>query len=127
VIHYTVNTGHSRISPRDEVSREVIKKCIPWTQAGTHTIPVPGWTIRTDRDSHGLICTLYRGPVPVVTFAVAASKDASDAVWSNLESFYYDLTDLPGHRSVDWKTAKQPESAPWIAAVIVSPLTAAEA
>lgn len=121
-MHYTLNTGHSRFSPRDEVSIEVIAACRPWIETGRHTLPVPGWSLQTGQLERGLICTLWHSGVPAVTFAIAASEQYSDAIWSEFEKFYLTITDLPGHRAADWKSPKKPSPAPWVAAVIVSPL-----
>ena len=126
MIHYTLNTGHSRFSPRGEVATDIIALCLPWTQTGQHAIPVPKWSLETGRLERGMICTLWRGKIPAVTFAVAATAQYADEVWAEFESFYLSITDTPGHRSSDWSAAKKPESPPWIAVVIVEPFEAAE-
>jgi hypothetical protein len=38
MLHYTLNTGHSRTSPRDEVAVDVLATMRPLTQPGEHSL-----------------------------------------------------------------------------------------
>lgn len=120
MIHYTLNTGHTRDpSPRSEVSDETIKIVEPWCVNGTHELPMPGWSmVVTIGERGGLLATLYCERAPVVSIAVAPDDAAAAELWPAIESLYHKITDLPQHRGLDWALAKQPARTPWCAVTL---------
>lgn len=78
--HITLSPGHTRRSPRAEVSDETIKALQPWLKAGLKTgedTPLPGdlgaiYSASLTLLDGSLNCTVKRGELPLVQFAVAA-------------------------------------------------------
>lgn len=76
VIHYTLNTGHSRVSPRSEVSDNVIATLRPAIESPESSLGdlVPGlddYRLVIPQMQHGLVSTVFRGQAPLVTLGVA--------------------------------------------------------
>lgn len=77
--HVTLSTGHTRRSPRAEVSDETIKALQPWLKAALadgKDAPLPGdlgasYSASLTLLDGSLNCTIKRGTVPLVQFAVA--------------------------------------------------------
>lgn len=119
MIHLTLNTGHSRTSPRSEVRDDVVETMRPWTVTGVHRLPVGGCSLRTDCGQGGMLATVYDPDHrPIATIAVAGSVDAADGLWGEIERLYLIITDQPVHRSADWAVPRQPGSVPWCAVVL---------
>lgn len=127
MIHYTFNSGHSRISPRGEVRDDVIDAMVGLVVSGTHSLPGElgrEWKLVVPETSAGLVATLFRGSAPVVTLGVAAAEEEAGCVWPALESFYLGLTDRGPHAGFDWQVPTQPASLPWCAVIVTNPTEA---
>ena len=120
--HITLNTGHSRQSPRSEVAEHVIDRMRPLCEPGCHDLPMgDGWQLQTTPgESGGLLFTVQHYDEPVVMCCVAGNEVAAAEMWPVLESFYLDLTDRVPHSAAGWQAPKQPGSTPWLAIVLVS-------
>lgn len=60
--HYTVTTGHNRVSPRSEVGPEAIAACAPLLVAGEHEMPgFPGYAVRV-RSVEGWLTAIVFAP-----------------------------------------------------------------
>lgn len=121
MIHYTLNTGHSRVSPRGEIAEGVLDRMTDWLRDGDHQLPFPGWSVTTTSHGGGMLFSLHFKSRPVVTCGVALDDVAATEIWNPLESMYLRITELPGHRSADWQIPRRPESLPWLAVVLVEP------
>ncbi|MBP2302502.1 hypothetical protein [Azospirillum picis] len=106
--HVTLTTGHSRRSPRSEVSEEVVSLLAAWLdrallpddplKAPPVPLPVPelqDFTSHVFTLAGGLIVTVYGPdiltvppaapePIPLVTFAVARRSRGADKLWDTL-------------------------------------------
>lgn len=103
--HITLNTGHTRRSPRAEVSGDTIEKLQPWLNAAIntgsrHPLPAPGLghiSAVAMVDDGALVVTVYApsGPhehgkphagatMPLVTIGVAKRSRQSDALWGKM-------------------------------------------
>ena len=96
--HITLNTGHTRSSPRDEVSNEIIKTLAPWLLSAIKSgekepLPVPDlahYSARAIKDV-GLVVSVFGNllkepTVPIITFGIAArSREATD-LWAYLNA-----------------------------------------
>lgn len=121
--HYTFNSGHSRVSPRSEVSDAAIDALTDFTKSGEHDFPYfGGFRLVTDSTNLGVLATLYTvDKVPIVTIGVVRDEKQADELWPQLEALYHRITELPGHRAMDWKSSKRP-NAPWCSVVIIAPI-----
>lgn len=131
MIHYTLNTGHARTSPRSEVRGDVLAKMRPLTGPGSHNLIVfgkqfAGWVLVVPEMPAGLIATLYSGRVPVLTLGVAGTAAEAAVAWPTLESLYLRLTELPVVRSADFAAPKRPETLPWLGVILDMPMLAPE-
>lgn len=120
MIHYTLNTGHTRDSPRSEVADDTLAIVAGWLTPGTHALPMPGYRlVVADENDAGLIATIYSSLAPVVTIGVAESDWAAEQIWPAIEAMYCKITDQGPMASFDWQAPKRPEPTPWVAAVIL--------
>lgn len=123
MIHYTMNTGHSRSSPRSEVGEQVIETLRPWFRASYGEFePIPGYKVQVFVPlAGGALATVSSvGDVrPCVSWAVALNDEAADKVWPHVEKLYHSITNRSGIRSADFAAAQKPSKAPWIAAMTI--------
>lgn len=99
--HLTLDTGHTRVSFRDEIDPGVLARLRQLTVPGEHQLPSPpGGTIKVTVDGTAALVTVFRGTAPLVTFGVAADEAGAADLWP--------LIARPGIR--------QPSAAPWLAA-----------
>lgn len=83
--HYTLNTGHNRVSPRSEVLDEIIEMCQPWLLPGEHHLPNPGgYRLVVPGVPAGWLGTVYQADVPICSIGVAANHEESAVIWSAL-------------------------------------------
>lgn len=127
MIHLTLNTGHVRHSPRDEVASDVIAAMIPLTQPGSYDLgtfglALQGWRLEVPACPAGYYATLYGGSMPVLSLAVARTTEDADIVWPALERSYRQVTDLPGSRGADFEAPYRPNRLPWLAVALLFPL-----
>ena len=115
--HYTLNTGHTRTSPRDEVGGDIIERLRPMLAEGTHAIPSTDCTVDITPVGTALVATVRRAEKPLVTFAVAAAAEDAAMLWQNIESLYWEITDMPGFRAAGFQSPRVPASTPWCAVV----------
>lgn len=126
MIHYTLNTGHSRTSPRDEVAADVIARMAQFVQVGEHNLggfhqSFAGYRIVVPESPGGLIATLCKGQAPILTLGAATTADEAAIVWPALESLYFQVTESPVMRVADFAASRQPASLPWLAVALNSP------
>lgn len=123
MIHYTLNTGHSRVSPRAEVADHVIPLCRPLLAVGEHPIPnCAGYFLTVPVCQFGWAGTVRRGKDrPLVTIGLADRVEAATEIWPQLEGLYLRLTDKRPFAGIDFAAPKQPESLPWCAAITILP------
>lgn len=97
--HITLSTGHTRRSPRAEVSLDTIKMLSPWLDACLKHIddyPLPGtlgskhgFVMSASIQGGGLICHVGHVQTgPLVTFGVAARSRQSGELWAWLCAQY---------------------------------------
>lgn len=118
MIHLTLNTGHSRVSPRHEVTDQAIAASRAWLAPGDYRLPIMGYRLVVPACHHGYGATVYRGETPLVTFGAADSAEAAAEIWPPLEGMYLGLTDSGPFARADFRAPKMPDSLPWLAAVV---------
>ncbi len=119
LIHYTLNTGHTRQSPRSEVTDATIADVRPMLRDGVHVLVFAGYTLRTTAGKCSWLATLHDTDGPLVAFGVTDSDEGAEELWPPLEQLYLDLTDKPPFSRIDWQPPNRPASLPWLACVIV--------
>lgn len=90
--HVTLSTGHTRRSPRAEVSSATIEWLNPWLSAllaegGTQPLPEPSlaaYSAAAHIESGGLVMTVFCDGDAIVTFGVAARSRQSAELWAYL-------------------------------------------
>ena len=90
LIHLTLQTGHSRRSPRAEVADHVVTYCRELidaalaqdgAQIAIQGLPA-GWTLSArSAGRHALLATVWRDDQPMVTIGVATHSRAGAALW----------------------------------------------
>lgn len=118
--HYTLNTDHTRVSPRSEVQDDVIKRLRPLCRTGLHAMPAPkGYYCNVTAVGHSLMATVLRKNNPCVTFGVAVDEMSATELWGELEKLYLDVGDMPHIRAADFAAPHKPKTTPWCAAVVI--------
>ena len=106
--HVTLNTGHTRRSPRSEAADEVVRGLAVGLDRAIATKarePIPGFALFSTALGGAAMVTLWREAAPVVTFGVAADAKDSAKLWRLL------------HQGGAGKHATNPErppAAPWL-------------
>jgi hypothetical protein len=113
--HYTLATGHTRQSPRSEVSDAVVEQLRPMLLTGRHSLPFAGYECQTTIEGDGLVATVWNDNRPIVTFGVAPNDATASLVWEWLETLYMDT---PFRRRVP----RRPATTPWCAAIVMAML-----
>jgi len=111
--HYTLNTGHTRLSPRNEVCEEAIKALLPLVQRGGPIPKTPGFRLMLTRREGGALFTFSKSGLPVVTCGVAWTKDAEKKFWTSLSELYE--TVFRG----SMQPARKPAPLPWLAVMLL--------
>lgn len=122
MIHVTLNTRDSRVSPRDEVSPSVRAMLRPLLADGLHPLPGPlGYDLAITTIGAALIATVYRrnDNAPLVMIGVAADFSGSPELWAAL----VDLLASAPAASVHGADAplERPTETPWCGAVVLFP------
>lgn len=122
MLHYTLNTGHTRVSPRTEVSDDVIPVVLPLLEPGEHDMPgPPGYILKVPIVPMGWFGTVYSdgGTRPICSIAVAANDKEAEELWPQVEKHYYSITEVPHIRAADFQAGHRPEKTPWCADVLI--------
>ena len=120
MIHYTLNTGHSRRSPRSEVAYATIAALDPLLSQGRHPLPIPGaYEAEVTPDGNGVMVTVWSGDFPLATFGVAPDDESAVTLWPEIERLYLQLTDQAIMRSADFEPPRRPSRTPWISAIVI--------
>jgi len=119
MIHYTLNTGHTAMSPRSEVGEDVIDSLRRLSRCGGN-LPEPFAAFRLDVASEpgSSVFTIYRGTEPVVTCMVAWTPEGASGGWPHLEKIYLDLGDRNPNLVAPGKPPEMPKETPWLAVMI---------
>lgn len=73
--YLTLDTGHTRVSFRDEIDPGVLARLRPLTVPGEHQLPnPPGGAVKVTVDGTAALVTVFRTAAPLVTFGVAADE-----------------------------------------------------
>lgn len=128
MIHYTINTGHSRQSPRSEVADEIIAICQKMLTPGEHKLPNdPRYTLTVPACQHSWAATVRRGKdYPIVIFGVADTEEAAQEIWPQLEGMYLRITDSGPFARANFAAPRMPDTLPWCCAVTIMPDQAME-
>lgn len=119
MLHYTLNTGHIRSSPRSELRDDVVQSMLHLLLPGKHELPVPGFNSLAHINGTSLLVQVFSDDLPAVTFAVAPDAQAASYLWPHLEKAYLHLGDLPGFRTNDLESPRKPAHTPWVAAMTI--------
>ena len=117
----TLNAGRTRRSPRSEVSDEALEQM---RQMGLlekkSVLPFPGWSMLLSKSQGCHAFSLLRNDHEVVTCSLCVNAEKSEQLWSQVQSYWLKITDeVP----FDFPTLECPTDAPWLAVILVDPLT----
>lgn len=128
MIHYTLNTGHTRVSPRSEVSDDVIAMLQPMfaglPELGEHLIPNTDlWVSPTvGSPRRGLmLAPIYRKTGGIhhnVAWVGVCDKPSDTDAWDCIERLYLGLTDEGQLAAADLAPPRKPASTPWCAVIL---------
>lgn len=124
MIHLTLNTGHWRRSPRNEVSQETIAALQPMLQVGTHPIPIfddmeVDVTISSDR-AEFTVFAKHAPYIPVICAGLAWTESAQKIVSRKLQQLNAasGITIIPAE-----PTRPAPDEVPWLGIVLFKGIT----
>jgi hypothetical protein len=81
LFHYTINTGHGRNSPRDEVADNIIEILRPIVLAGGGNIPGTEFSLKLTKGRHGTMFDIDYSDVPIVTCGLAFTRKGVSEIW----------------------------------------------
>ncbi len=122
MLHYTLNTGHTRQSPREEVADDAIAACRPLLTVSDHHV-LPGeftaYRVGVRIRGSALLATIREVTGrPCVIIGVAPDIAAADIVWPTIEQEYLWISEsVPGIREADFAAPHRPLITPWCAAM----------
>jgi len=127
VIHYTLTTGDSRPSPRDEVDAGLLDALLPsLAQVGQGYQPLPGplgerYQLRLDAAGRALLATVQTTigadqRAPLATWGVCLDQVDEQPLWQQLLGLQRQLAAvMPAHQH----RPQIPASRPWCAVVLL--------
>lgn len=123
--HHTINTGHTRMSPRSEIDPRIIEQLIPLARAGKGELPAPlnMFSVQTTMERGGAAFTVFgeREGAPAAPLAICAlcwDQAQSGTAWAAIEQVYLRLSDTNPAAMVGAE-ARQPETFPWVSCMVV--------
>lgn len=123
--HLTMNTGHTRESPRAEVDDDVVTALSPLVRAGGGNVPnLPPYTVAITREPGAAAFTLSHPEYgPLVTSILCGDDARSDYAWGHCEKLYLKIVDDLVHAGVPMTESvmqlpPRPEGAPWMAVIL---------
>ena len=119
MIHYTLNTGHSVVSPREAVTPEALAVCSPLAECGGVIPPCAPFRVEVTHGTGSSVFTVWRGREPIVTCALAWTPEGAAETWPAIEGLYLQVSDRAPQLMAAIKEAEQPAALPWLAAVIL--------
>jgi hypothetical protein len=127
MMHYTLNTGHNRVSPRSEIFEGVLPRMAPLLAVGVHGLGeldevFADYRLVVPHAETGYFAMLYFADRPLLSLAVAATAEDEAIVWPALEGLYLKVTEAPGLRTAGFQAPHRPPSLPWVAVALVDPL-----
>ena len=83
--HLTLNTGHSRQSPRSEVSAETLRFLAPTLRCDTASLPGL-WSIKTHRTTGYATVDILHESLHVAVIGTAWTKEGAQKLWPELQA-----------------------------------------
>jgi hypothetical protein len=106
--HYTLTSGHNRLTDRGEVADEVVEVLRPIVAGGSGDLP-GGLGLRliltAGESAGGWLYTIYRGDMPLVTCGLAMTPTAASELWPHL---------LEVGKVVGFLLLPKPPPVPWL-------------
>lgn len=113
IIHVTLNTRHTRRSPRSEVGAEAIAVLRPLIRDGGGEVPgFSGFRVEVTREGNGALYTVTREATPIVTCGLAHDAEGAARLWTMLCDLHQRTTGQPA-------PARRPRSTPWLGVVLL--------
>lgn len=128
--HLTLNTGHSRQSPRSEVGPEAIQFCRELIANGGGEL-LPPWRCVITRGNGGAVFDVRRGKdQSAVLCGVAWTPEGAQECWPAIERTYQQITDAMAQAGALTDEVahmpEMPEELPWLAVVLILGTSSAE-
>ena len=122
MIHITLNTGHSCVSPRGEVDQRVIRALSGLVSAGGG--PIPGlspWRVTIHQHPGGWSFDLARGQEVALFCVLAHDPEHGRDLWEGIERVYFTIAEQVPQMLVPGVNAapEMPSSTPWLAVLIL--------
>ena len=92
--HLTINAGHNRTSPRDEVADSVVELLRPIIIAGGGAIAGTDFSLKLTNGQHSTIFTINYNDVPIVTCGLASTREGISEVWPAMVRLVESLRDM---------------------------------
>ncbi|MFH1924682.1 MAG: hypothetical protein ABIP48_32925 [Planctomycetota bacterium] len=82
--HYTLNTGHGRLTDRCEVADDVLDFLRPIVEAGGGDLPMGLRVMLARGDTGSYLFMVFHGEAPLVTCGLAVDDDRAAELWPAL-------------------------------------------
>jgi hypothetical protein len=120
LIHLTLNSGkvnQQPILPVQALTRQL--RSFLEDEGGTFPPPFDAYRVETDMTETGVALEYYKGNVPILTSVGTWCADVTGEYWSQVEDLYYQVTDVFPQGSWAKRLPKMPETAPWLATLLL--------
>jgi len=118
MLHHILHTDETRDGSLDELSEQPTILLQGLLSPGQHRIPgLPWYTCRVSITGNWLLATIKHDDRQCAMFGIALTQEAANQLWQRLEEFYFQLTEMPGIRSIDLPVSRRPTETPWCASV----------
>lgn len=131
LVHLTLPTGHSTISPRSEVHPDTLLTLAPILGPGHHPIPgLDGFSVMhvPVPGENAAVFTVYPPGLdaldhPLVTCGVVWHHASSEALWDHIERLYLQVSESGGGAMLGGGALAaepvMPGSVPWLAVILL--------
>ncbi len=119
LLHYTLNSGDTRVSPRSEVSDQAMQCLRTIVDQGGEIPGTSGMTLTVTRYSAGAMFMIWHG-LPIINAALACTDEAERELWPALFSTYRDIFGDPPQ--LGNQPAARPDRLPWLGIIMLPPL-----
>lgn len=121
MIHLTLNSGKYHRQSKRVLLPELTDRVRPFLDQGGGTFPRPfeAYRIETEVTETGVAFEYYKGETPISVCVGTWSAEAAGEYWSDIQTTYFDVTDVCPRVSWAKRLPREPKSLPWLATLLL--------
>ena len=116
MVHVDMNTGDTRLAPREEAASDMVEKLRPLSASGGPVPGARGYSVEVERVAGGsAVFTVSHGQARLVTCGLAWTKVGARNLWPELTGMYEQVYGAEA-------PAALPNMTPWLATIVRPPV-----